>query len=567
MKKNLLTFLITSSCVIYADYRTDYRKVNSNYADYDSQTSKDHRYQAEQYRLEFERRQNEYQRPVNHTLSTRKNTQSLYDEEKLEAERRKKIIKENLYNEHTKRFIDILENTIEQFSFLVNLKFLKILKQQCGDSVTFTILNLINSSSKDDFINNIFGSKSKDIPLKNNIKIGSSTYVMVIKALYENKHDKKQISRFIEYVKKTHSENEWKIIESQIKDDSPENNKDNSFSRHFNFKDDLPELRSILKGEHKISPLEIKAQFLIDIIPEFFVETPVNAEFSFLDQTQSSDSQKKIIDAFKNLANKYKSVLSEHRIDTQFLESILSLVKKHVMQEQPGIVAPVFNIFMEQIKSNQELYNKIMNGYRIPVEEAFIQYDTAKHRGSSFKYDTNLMYLLCLEVLARLEKSLFTANEPLSSDEFKIKVKKVLEDIANRFQAESNINGVIKSIFDAAPMHIRAADDKVVFAATLYKLITEMGFSSQQKSFVFERIKKVIDTKNISVDQIKEHEAKKKTTLEVIQSLTAYDTTKSLMPFTAKEKQADDKNNSANALKETTANALIQGIAGLFGRK
>ncbi len=547
--------------------------MNSDYPVY-SRFNKDHRYQEEKYRLDMARQQNDYQRTVERTLPPREYPRSLPDGQRLEMERRKKIIKENLYNEQTKKFIDILEKTIEPFSFSVNLKFLKVLKQQFGDSITFTILNLLNSSTKDDFINSLFDSKSEDFTLKSDLKIGLSSYVLLINALNESSLDKKQVNMFIDYIKKSHFEDEWKIIESQLnnkQDDSLVNDNADPFSSNFNSKNELQELITILKTDRKASPLAIKAQFLTDIIKEFFTEIPVNTEFSFLEQGQSVHPQKKIISTFNTLMSKYESVLAEYKINSQFLKEMLPFVKNYLMQEQPRVVAPIFKAFMEQIKTNQDLFNKINTGYRISIDEAFSQHELAKQHNASIKYDTNLMYLLCIEVLARLEKSLTASSEPLSTEEFKAKFKKILEDIAQKFGPKSNMNEVVKSVLDAGSTQLRDVHASLAFVSIIYKLVTVAGFTPSQQSLVFDRIKKIVDTKNITLDQIKAHEAEKKMSAEIINALTSFDSTKTLMPFTVKENNKENKNDRASDLKQSAAktlqNTIIQGLSGLFGGK
>lgn len=469
----------------------------------------------------------------------------------------------SIESSETTRFLEILEETIDFFDFESNIAFFTVMKNQFGESFTYSILEKLETPIKENIASEVLNKNRSFSMTRQTLFIGKNVYIALINALQQSKIDKKNIDLFKKIASSKFQANEWMDIESnasQKNDFSPFQKQSSMQAGNTTANEETANLETLLKSGQKITQSDITMQFILDFVKNFFTTPTINNEFAFLEAQKNKDPQTRIIDIFNDTLKQYHSVLSEQGFNVnQLLKFLQDVLNNHLGEDYPHVIGDIFDVYLEQIKTDKTLYDQVQAGYRVPIDTTFSQLSLIIKEKKKITYETHIIYLLCLQVLAEYEKSLIGSQENLSADTVRTKMKQLLQDISTKFKGHGNIKEVIQSIMDAGLDKISATDHKVLFASTVYKMITEINLTKAQQNKLLLDVKKAMNEQGISLEQVKSYEQAKAQSQKAVKSLTTYNPNKKLMPFSVS--QSSSKQSTEQAL----ANTLVSSLSNLFG--
>lgn len=267
------------------------------------------------------------------------------------------------------------------------------------------------------------------------------------------------------------------------------------------------ELDNILR-QRNVNTDKIKAQFIIDFLTTYMTtqETATVSAFGSFETAQDTRLDR-FKSALKSVKSTYITKISDKRYarnisDANFskdFSALIDKVEKMTMQiDGPRYTPWLFQTYLSKL-TNQNFKMQIQNGLRIDVTKAFADFAESKTSGKPVPMNSDMLYLLCIQLIGTLEKEILSGDSVTKVQDFIKNAQELIQVILPpKFNNTPAVTAILQTILQTIPAQVQKPDANTLFGVGIFNMIKSFGLNDSIQKVLVQRIQPTLAQMNIS---------------------------------------------------------------------
>ena len=295
------------------------------------------------------------------------------------------------------------------------------------------------------------------------------------------------------------------------------------------------ELDNILR-QRNVNTDKIKAQFIIDFMTTYMEVQTTETISVFGNLNTSQDARlDRLKTAFKTVKTAYISKLSDKRHarnieNVSFVKDfseLISKVEKMTMQiDGPRYTPWLFQTYLSRL-TNQKFRAQVQNGARVDIKKAFADFAQSQTSGKPVKMNSDMLYLLCIQLIGVLETEILNGNSTTKVQDFINNTQALLQEtLPPKLNNLPIVNGILQTILQTIPDKVQKPDANIVCGVGIFNMIKIFRLNDSIQKILVQRIQPMLDKMGISNQIVLKYQTDMVQHLQQLKTITANSTQK-----------------------------------------
>lgn len=324
------------------------------------------------------------------------------------------------------------------------------------------------------------------------------------------------------------------------------------------------ELDNILR-QRSVNTDKIKAQFIIDFITTYIQtqETVAVSPFGSFD-TEQDTRLDRFQSALKSVKSTYSKKISDKRYarnisDANFAKDftlLIDKVERMTMQiDGPRYTPWLFQTYLSKL-TNQNLKVQIQNGVRVDAKKAFAEFAQSQASGKPVQMNSDMLYLLCIQLLGTLEKEILNGDSVTKVQDFIKNAQELIQvTLPSKLNNSPVVTGILQTILQTIPAQVQKPDANILFGIGIFNMVKSFGLNGPMQQVLVQRIQPTLAQMNISNQTVAQYQAQVMQHLQQLNLITANSTQK-LDMFSQKQSGSANQQGKSKGVLERTVDAV-----------